>query len=120
MRLIYLLLIQGVYSFNLIGNKYSCKFSVPFIKTQSVYLTYLNNNEVRVKLIGFINKVKDIYYSFDNDNIVFNQDNEIDDIMLKYYICLNSAEYNKETDVHTITLQSSILPFKKTINLKRT
>ena len=121
MRLIYFFIIQSVYSFgSLVGNRYFCKFSVPFISTsQNINVIFTTDNEATVQLDGFINKLGNVCYTLDENQLIFELDSEIIDIMDKYCIVFNETSYDENTDSHTIIIKSSILPFSKTINLER-
>ena len=121
MRLIYLFIIQSVYSFgSLAGNRYFCKFSVPIVKKiQRVDLTFITENLAKLKLNGFINKRGDVYYNLIGDKFLFNTDKNITDIMNKYYLNFNDVSYEKDTDTPTAVIKSSIIPFRRTIRFKR-
>ena len=120
MKLLYLIMIHSIYSFSIVGNIYKCCFSVPFIKTQQcIRLTFDNHTQASVEMNGFINKLGNVCYSFDQDELLFELDNNITDVMDKYYLSFNKTNYNKETDSHTVVIKSSILPFRRTINFKR-
>ena len=120
MILLYLIMIHSIHSFSIVGNIYKCSFSVPFIKTQQrIRITFDNNTQASVELDGFINKLGNVCYSFDQDELLFELDNNITDVMDKYCLTFNKTDYNKDTDSHTVIIKSSILPFRRTINLKR-
>ena len=120
MRLLYLIMIHSIHSFSIVGNIYKCCFSVPFMKTQQcIRITFDNNTQASVELNGFVNKLGSVCYSFDQDELLFELDNNITNVMDKYCLSFNKTDYNKDTDSHTVIIKSSILPFRRTINLKR-
>ncbi len=120
MRLLYLIMIHSIHAFSMVGNIYKCCFSIPFIKTQQcICITFDNDTHATVELDGFINNLGSVCYSFDQDELLFELDNNINDVMDKYCLSFNKTDYDKETDTHIVIIKSSILPFRRTINLKR-
>jgi hypothetical protein len=90
------------------------------MKTQQcIRITFDDQTKASVELNGFVNKLGNVCYSFDQDELLFELDNNITNVMDKYRLSFNKTDYNKDTDSHTVVIKSSILPFRRTINLKR-
>jgi|TARA_B110001450_G_C17298041_1_gene350282 hypothetical protein len=105
-------------SLNLSGNSYKATIKVPIIRdTQELRLDFISQTKATIQFKGFINNKGSIIYHYNDekDNFVYILDDNLQQIIDKYYLSLYDISYDELKCAAYVTIKSRILQIKQKI-----